>query len=147
MGADCLPLTLTIPSELRLLPVAREFAEGVCQAARLDPHVTTAIVIALHEAISNVIRHAHRDQPQAQLQIQCYLGCEHIEIQVLDEGEPFDLAAVPYLDPAELRLGGRGVFLMRALMDEVSCRPRGQRGNVLRMVKRCRRNSGSGDGD
>jgi anti-sigma regulatory factor (Ser/Thr protein kinase) len=64
-----------------------------------------------------------------------------VEIHVLDEGEPFDLQAVPQLDPAELRLGGRGVFLMRALMDEISCQPRGQRGNILRMVKRCQRGS------
>ena len=55
---------------------------------------------------------------------------------MLDEGAPFDLDAVPYLDPAELRLGGRGVFLMRTLMDELSCQPREQRGNTLRMVKR-----------
>jgi anti-sigma regulatory factor (Ser/Thr protein kinase) len=42
------------------------------------------------------------------------------------------------MNPGELRIGGRGVFLMRALMDEVSCEPciPGQRGNTLRLVKR-----------
>ena len=44
---------------------------------------------------------------------------------------------MPHLDPAEVRIGGRGVFLMRKLMDELSCQPRGERGNTLRMVKRC----------
>jgi hypothetical protein len=43
---------------------------------------------------------------------------------------------VPHLDPGEVRLGGRGVFLMRKLTDELSCQPRGARGNVLRLVKR-----------
>ena len=60
---------------------------------------------------------------------------------MLDEGAPFDLPAVPEMDPAELRIGGRGVFLMRTLMDELTCQPRGERGNVLRMVKFCAHNT------
>ncbi len=137
MVSDSLPLTLSIPSDLRMLSVARAFIEAVCHAARLDQAASDAIVMALHEAISNVIRHAHRDRPESLLQIRCYLSADRVEIHILDEGEPFDLGAVPNLDPAEERLGGRGVFLMRTLMDELSCQPRGERGNILRMVKLC----------
>src|SRR5262249_11398906 len=50
--------------------------------------------------------------------------------------EPFDLAAVPDLNPAEMRLGGRGVYMMRNLMDQVSCQRRDEGGNVLHMEKR-----------
>jgi serine/threonine-protein kinase RsbW len=132
------PWCLTIPSDLRLLALARSFVEGVCRVAGLDDKATNAIVMATDEATNNVIRHAHRDRPESPLQIQCFFSTEGIEVHLLDEGAPFDLAAVPHLDPAELRVGGRGVFLMRALMDELSCQPRGERGNTLRMVKRCR---------
>jgi serine/threonine-protein kinase RsbW len=131
------PLTLSLPSDLRLLSVARAFIESVCHAGRLDAGTTEAIVLAVHEAISNVIRHAHHDQPSALVQIQCYLAGDRVEIRILDEGEPFNLTTVPAMDPAELRIGGRGVFLMRALMDELTCAPRGERGNILRMVKFC----------
>src|SRR5438105_4605139 len=110
MGPDSLPMTLTIPSDLRRLSIARAFIEAVCESAGLDPSVTSAVVLATHEAASNIIRHAHRDRPQAQLQIQCHLCAEGIEVTLLDEGEPFDLSAVPHLNPAELRIGGRGVF-------------------------------------
>jgi anti-sigma regulatory factor (Ser/Thr protein kinase) len=72
------------------------------------------------------------------VQIQCRLSDAAIEICLLDEGDPFDLSAVPHMDPAEVRLGGRGVFLMRTLMDELNCERRGNRGNALHMVKRCR---------
>jgi serine/threonine-protein kinase RsbW len=89
------------------------------------------------------MRHAHRDQPDAPIQLQCYFKSDGIEILVHDQGAPFDLDAVPHLNPAEVRIGGRGVFLMRRLMDELSCRPRGNRGNVLRMVKRCPATSSS----
>jgi serine/threonine-protein kinase RsbW len=130
---------LTIPSDPRLLALARGFVEAVCEIGDIDRTTTDAIVLAMHEAAINVIRHAHRCDPNAQIQIQCFLCPDSIEIHLLDEGEPFDLASVPDLDPAELRIGGRGVFLMRTLMDELTCHPRGERGNTLRMVKRCSR--------
>ena len=138
--SDTAPLTLTIPSELRMLTVARAFIEAVCQVNNLDKATTHAVVLATSEAASNVIRHAHHDRPEAQLQIQCRLGADRIEIALLDEGDPFDLNSVPHLDPSEIRVGGRGVFLMRALMDELVCQPRGEHGNALRMVKRFRSN-------
>jgi serine/threonine-protein kinase RsbW len=138
MPAKPMPWNLVIASDLGLLALVRAFVEGVCQAAGCDEKTTHAIVMATDEAVNNVIRHAHQGHPEATVQIQCFLHADSIEVNLLDEGAPFDLAAVPHLDPAELRVGGRGVFLMRALMDELSCQPRGERGNTLRMIKRCR---------
>lgn len=137
MASDEAPWTLTIPSDLRLLALARAFVQAVCQVAGFDDRATHAIVMATDEATNNVIRHAHSGHPEAPLQIQCLFVKDGIEVRLIDEGAPFDLNAVPHLDPAELRVGGRGVFLMRALMDELSCQPRGDRGNTLRMIKRC----------
>ena len=132
------PWCLTIPSDLRLLALARAFVEAVCLAAGLDEGATNAVVTATDEATNNVMRHAHRGRPEMLLQIQCFIGPDQIEIRLHDEGPPFDLENVPHYNPAELRVGGRGVFLMRRLMDELSSAPRGERGNTLRMVKRFR---------
>ena len=136
-GMSSTPLTwsLTITSDLRLLAVARSFMESICHAGRLNDATTDAIILAFHEAASNIIRHAHRDLPGASLHIACALDDERIEIHLRDEGNPFDLGSVPSLNPAEVRIGGRGVFLMRTLMDELSCEPLPDRGNHLRMVK------------
>jgi serine/threonine-protein kinase RsbW len=141
MPGTALPWTLTIASDLRLLSLARAFVEAFCQVAGFDESTTHAVVMASDEAINNIMRHAHEGHPDASIQIQCLTRSDGIEIHLLDEGAPFDLDKVPHLDPAELRIGGRGVFLMRALMDELSCQPRGERGNTLRMVKRCCRSS------
>ena len=137
MVNEAAPWTLTIASDLRLLALARSFMEGVCRVAGFDEKLTYAVVLATDEATNNIMRHAHRDQPDAPIQIQCFFIPEGIEIHLLDQGEPFDIDAVPHLDPGELRVGGRGVFLMRALMDELTCEHRGEGGNTLRMVKRC----------
>ena len=138
MAADARIFSLTLPSELRMLSVARTFVEAVGQACALERRIIHAVVTATGEAVANIIRHAHRNLPAAAVHLQFQVLTEAAVLVFRDQGEPFDIALVPRLDPGELRIGGRGVFLMRALMDEVVCEPRlpGQRGNTLRLVKR-----------
>jgi serine/threonine-protein kinase RsbW len=129
------PLTLTVPNDPKMLSVARAFVEAACQIAELDKPSLHAVVMAAGEAFTNVVRHAHRNRPEAQIQIQCWIRPGALELHFHDEGEPFDLETVPNLNPGELRIGGRGVYLMRTLMDELKCQPRVKGGNTLRMVK------------
>lgn len=139
MAVDSAPWALTIPSDLRLLALARAFVEAICHVAVLDETTTHQIILATDEAVNNVMRHAHHDRPDSPILLQCHLHEDRLEIRLFDEGEPFDVRQVPHLDPAELRAGGRGVFLMRRLMDEVTTEPRDQGGNVLRLVKYLRK--------
>lgn len=136
MLTDDPPFALTLPSDLRLLPLARAFLETACVSFGCDRPTTDAIVLAGNEALQNVIRHAHRDRPEATVSVLCHPTGEGVILVIQDHGDPFDLEQVPDLDPAELRIGGRGVYLMRKLMDELSCQPRSCGGNELLMVKR-----------
>ena len=130
--------SLALPSELRMLSVARSFVEAICQAYRLDRSTTHALVIVTGEAVTNIVRHAHQNRPDSKMELHLEILDGSVVITFHDEGEPFDLDSVPALPPGELRIGGRGVYLMRTLMDELTCAPRGVgSGNVLRMVKRC----------
>ncbi len=148
MAPDRPPLVMTIPSHPAHLARARTFIVDACRSGGFDNDTARAFALAVHEALHNVIRHAHFQQEHVPLVIHCYPCVDRIEVHVLDEGEPFDVTAVPHLDPGEVRLGGRGVFLMRTLTDELSCRPRDGRGNVLRLVKHhgSKRCPGNGDG-
>ena len=128
--------TLTLPSDPRMLTVARSFVEAVCQACDLDRPLRHALVMATGEAVTNIVRHAHRDLPHAELAMQVHITSSEVVLTFLDQGAPFDLSRVPQLPPGEVRVGGRGVYMLRALMDDVSCAPRGDQGNVLRLVKR-----------
>ena len=132
-------LALTLPSELRMLSVARTFVEAVCEAYRLERATTHALVIVTGEAITNIVRHAHQNRPGTQIDLHLQIRADAVVITFRDQGPPFDLAAVPELPPGDLRIGGRGIYLMRTLMDELTCEPRGEGtdGNVIRMVKRC----------
>jgi serine/threonine-protein kinase RsbW len=129
--------TLTLPSQPRMLSVARGFVEAVCQAHALDRSLVHSLVLVTGEAVTNIVRHAHRDLAAAQFTVQLQLLADGVALTFQDQGEPFDVTNVPHLQPGELRLGGRGVYLMRALMDELTCAPREDGpGNTLRMVKR-----------
>ncbi len=128
----------TLPSEMRALSTARTFIESACQNCRLDPSLLRSLVLVTGEAVTNIVRHAHRHNASARFQIEMEVGDDAVVLSFHDEGEPFDIGQVPCMKPNEMRLGGRGVFLMRKLMDELSTCPRGhgQPGNTLRMVKR-----------
>lgn len=130
--------SLTIPSDLCLLSTARNFVESVGICCGLEPALVRSLVLVTGEAVSNIIRHAHRQQPTAKIQVLFQVGPDSVALSFLDEGDPFDISSVPHFNPGELRIGGRGVYLMRALMDDLRCCPRdlGQHGNCLRMVKR-----------
>ncbi len=128
---------ITLPSDPKMLTPARNFVEAVCNAYRLAPAVKTALILAAGEAFTNIIRHAHRHKPGAELQIHVEFVGERVVLTFHDEGEPFDIATVPHMNPSELRLGGRGVFMMRRLMDEVRSTRR-QNGNSLCLAKRWR---------
>ncbi len=132
------PVILTFPSDLIYLPIARAMVESICRLAGMDGKCLESFVLAVNEATSNVIRHAHKDRVDLAVQLECHVTQEQIEVRLLDQGEPFDLSGVPSLDPSELRCGGRGVYLMRALLDELTITARTGGGNVLRMVKRFR---------
>jgi len=136
MSNESAPWALTIPSELRLLPLTRAFIEAVCHLTGMDDTATHHVVLAVDEATSNIIRHAHQGASHHPIEIRCYVKEEGLQILLYDRGEPFDLEAIPILNPAELRPGGRGVFLMRQLMDDIRVVPRPGGGNILALLKK-----------
>ena len=94
------------------------------------------IQIALGEALANAVIHGNRENPHKCVYVTCRfsIGGE-ILLTVRDEGEGFDSRAIP--DPTDrhnrLLPNGRGIYLMRALMDEVCFE---ENGRVVHMRKR-----------
>lgn len=128
---------LSLPSDPRMLSVARAFVEAASLACALEREMVHALVLTTGEAITNIVRHAHRDVVHGEMQIRLEIRTDGVSLTFLDQGKPFDIAAVPSLPPGELRIGGRGVYLIRTLMDEIACEPRTDvPGNALRLFKR-----------
>ena len=97
--------------------------------------VAFAIKLAVEEAINNAIKHGNKFDPEKRVDLAYDVGPDQTVITITDQGDGFDLGAVP--DPtADENLEkptGRGIMLMRAYMDEVEFN---DRGNQVRMVKR-----------
>ena len=95
-----------------------------------------AIEVAIYEALANAVIHGNHENQEKQVHVACRCSMDgEVLISVRDEGEGFDSRVVP--DPTEaqrlLLTHGRGIHLMRALMDEVSFE---ESGTVVLMRKR-----------
>jgi serine/threonine-protein kinase RsbW len=92
------------------------------------------IPLACDEAITNAIIHGNRSDTEKKVSIQIYVSFSRIKVRIRDQGEGFDAATVE--DPTEgvnlLRPSGRGVYLMRSIMDTVEYR---EGGRVLELEK------------
>ncbi|HWC18055.1 MAG TPA: ATP-binding protein, partial [Terriglobales bacterium] len=94
------------------------------------------IEIAVREAITNAVVHGNHEDPNKRVFVTSRCSEEgEVSITIRDEGPGFDTSRLP--DPTApenvLSNHGRGIYLMRTLMDEVTFE---QNGTLLKMSKR-----------
>lgn len=103
------------------------------------------IPLACDEAITNAIVHGNKSQPDKKVNVQIYISGSRFRIRVRDQGEGFDHGRVA--DPREEdnvhRGSGRGVFLMRNIMDTVEYKEGGRVLELEKLNKNYKRNEGS----
>ena len=94
--------------------------------------------VAVRESVVNAIKHGNKQDESKRVHVQFTLHERALEVQVSDQGQGFDPAAVP--DPLApenlLKAYGRGIFFMRQFMDEVTHSFPAKGGTVVRMLKR-----------
>lgn len=96
------------------------------------------VPVALTEALSNAILYGNADDRSKRVRVRARIDEAHLVVEVTDEGAGFDIEACT-LDPTTPdhleNEYGRGLFLMRKLMDRVE-RFQGSPGNVVRLTLR-----------
>ncbi len=95
--------------------------------------------VVLTEAMSNAIKHANAAHPDKAVTIRITVSETELAVRVYDNGLGFDLNSVPVpgINADYLSETGRGLFIIRSLMDSVVYR-KADRGNVLEMKKTLR---------
>ena len=87
----------------------------------IDPNLYPNILISLTEAVNNAIRHGNRFDDQKKIIVSYRKYAHQIRLIISDEGSGFDPFNLP--DPTSEdhieEEGGRGVFLMKQLTDEL----------------------------
>ena len=100
------------------------------------------LFIALDEAFVNAVKHGNKFDANKLVRITADVSTEEARFTVEDEGEGFDVHAIPDpLDPENLfKTSGRGVLIIHNVMDEVKYN---ERGNRVEMVKKSESNLNS----
>jgi anti-sigma regulatory factor (Ser/Thr protein kinase) len=109
--------TVRLPVDAQSVPLVRGLLRQALEQFGVVETGIQEIVLALTEACANVVQHAGEyDEYEVDVCID-----DHVcRITVLDEGEGFDPSAVPTTPPDSLTDGGRGLILMRALVDRLA---------------------------
>jgi serine/threonine-protein kinase RsbW len=125
---------LEISSDPRWLRMVRAMMDEVSRQAGFGEAERCDIMIAVDEALSNVMKHAYKGDPNGRVWLSCIAGSGCLEIVLRDKGEALDPKRLDPPPPDEMRAGGRGIFLMRSTMDEVIFERNGNT-NLVRLSK------------
>jgi serine/threonine-protein kinase RsbW len=132
-------IELDIPNDVGEIERVVELVRHECIAMKFaERQIMLNVPVALTEALSNAILRGNREDPDKRVRVVARVSRFALIVEVTDEGGGFDLDACT-IDPTtpEHLLGedGRGLFLMRKLMDSVE-RFAGRPGNVVRLTLR-----------
>ncbi|MFH1422517.1 MAG: ATP-binding protein [Planctomycetota bacterium] len=132
---------LLISNKMENLSYVRDFVQRTLNEVNLSGIYCTHIILAVDEAISNIIRHAYQDfqTGSRSIEIKINVNAKKIEIIIKDSGRNFDPNSInePTIDE-HVKLGkryGLGLFLMRRVMDEIKYVFKSGLENTLTMVK------------
>ena len=137
------PIRLRIASAAAHLPVVRAALERFCQLLGLDADMGAEIVLAVDEALTNIIRHAYHGAADKPIEISFACvgaagGGQALRIELRDWGESVDPSRIKSRDLDDIRPGGLGVHLMQNCMDTVEYAPGPEGGTRLTMTRALR---------
>jgi serine/threonine-protein kinase RsbW len=119
---------LKLPSNLRSINVLDSFVQDLVHQYKISQEVHGNMLISLTEAVTNAITHGNHYDENKVVQINLQKKSDTIAIRVSDQGRGFDPANVP--DPTceenICKCGGRGVFLMQRLCDQIQYKDNGR---------------------
>jgi serine/threonine-protein kinase RsbW len=121
-------ITLRVPTDLQVVEEAVDLIARHCLASGLGARVARFnLRVALSEALANAIVYGNGLDPSKSVDVRIEVASSDIAVHVCDEGPGFDYSAVPdpTLPDRVDRPDGRGLFLIRQLVDNVSFNDRG----------------------
>ncbi len=131
--------SLEIESKTENLAKVREFMSSQVSASRLEGTERNKVVLAVDEAVANIIKHAYEENLVGRISVSVLFDPDRFEVQIQDSGKKFDPNSINDVDiiqhVKEGRKTGLGIFLMRQIMDEVEYSFREGHRNQLRLVK------------
>jgi len=128
-----------VNSDLKnILPVALEIFQKL-KSEGIKEDILFDVRLCLEEAVINAIKHGNKEDKKKQVYINVGLTNHAIKISVKDQGKGFDYKdiASPVKEKNIKKPSGRGIFLIKKLMDRVEF---SDGGSKIKMVKSTKAN-------
>ena len=136
--AENIEVDIKVPNQTRYLGLIGKIGEDIARTLKRfkgdREELAYHINLVLTEAMTNAIRHANEDDPAKEIHISIAILDRTLRIQVYDKGHGFDAASLPAPDFRTLDEHGRGVYIIRQIMDTVTYKKH-RGGHVLEMTK------------
>ncbi len=130
------PTFLKVPSDPRYLKQIREEVSRVAKEAGFDEEWRGRIVLAIDEAITNIIRHTYNRETDKEIHISLLNDEKALRITLRDFGTKPDLNKISSRDLKDVRPGGLGCHFIKEIMDEVTYDiDSNEIGTELRLIK------------
>ncbi len=123
---------LSLPVDAATVPVVRSLARAAMATLGVTDACLADVEVVLTEACTNALRHAGGED---EYQVEMEVNEEFANIRVLDKGRGLDHRRLGG-EAAHSSEGGRGILLMRALVDDISFDSRPKSGTVVNLTKR-----------
>ena len=121
-------ISIQVPSLVENIRMIESFIDNAKERFDLDDDIYGNIMIAVTEAVNNAIKHGNANDKSKNVQLSLSLNESLIKFVIKDEGSGFDYQNLP--DPTSPenieKIGGRGIFLMKHLSDQVEFKERGR---------------------
>jgi serine/threonine-protein kinase RsbW len=115
-------LKIQIPSLPENIRIVESFIDNVKDKFHIDDDIYGNIMVAVTESVNNAIKHGNKQDKSKNVFLAATFEENYLKFTIEDEGPGFNPDALP--DPTAPenldKLGGRGIFLMKHLSDEVS---------------------------
>lgn len=115
-------LKIQIPSLSENIRIVESFIDNVKDRFQIDDDIYGNIMVAVTESVNNAIRHGNKMDKSKNVKLVVESEENKLKFSIEDQGPGFDYHNLP--DPTAPenldKLGGRGIFLMKHLADEVN---------------------------
>jgi serine/threonine-protein kinase RsbW len=120
-------ISIQVPSIVENIRMIESFIDNAKEKYHLDDDIYGNIMIAVTEAVNNAIKHGNAGNKSKNVHLSLSLHESMIKFIVKDEGSGFNYDHLPDpTSPENLeKPGGRGIFLMKHLSDEVQFKDNG----------------------
>jgi serine/threonine-protein kinase RsbW len=134
-------IRLEFTSAFEMLDFVQVVSDHLARSVGLDEDSLHWVSVAIRESVINAIKHGNKSDAAKHVFVEFETATDavpELAIRVRDQGEGFDPETIANpLDPENLlKSSGRGIFLIRNFMDDVTLRRPPEGGMEVRMVKK-----------